>query len=395
MATLTPNTIDLPKFADQDVIDGLTGQNNVVPAIVADQDFGWHPSRRRPERNVMNWLHRQTYLQVKHMKEVFQPEVEACLVNNDIFIQPGFHKQGLQVQISNFSSVFHPSTATVEPGRCALSEIGSIDLADLLVFDVPSQLLCNVTSEWVSSASPGIADFHNIVPGSPESIHLFLVGKDPSLSSPQPVTLVFDFSSIGDDILSNTAIAAAGYTHFRRMFSFIVKANTSSGNAPYLPFAKIYKDRISWADHEENQLDTMGPILVGTNSTGWVKSDNTEGSNAFPVPAQVPILLQMHCFAHPTSSVAGNKARVRGFRINSNWAENTPTDLDNASGDSVPIRFQEMDHITTDIYTDDAGEAMFQFRNFSIPLLATGWLGIYILGYEHVDTLFPVPLSLP
>lgn len=395
MALLTPNVIDLPKFAEQDVIDGLTGQNNVVPAIVADEDFGWHPARRRPERNVMNWLHRFTYRQLRHMKEVFQPEVEQCLVNNDIFIQPGFHKQGLQVQISNFTSVFHPSSATVEPGRCALSEIGSIDVADLLVFDVPAQLTCNVTSQWVSAASTGIADFHNIGPGVPESIHLFLLGKDPSLASPQPVTLVFDFSAIGGNILFNAAIAAAGYTHFRRMFSFIVKANTSSGNAPYLPFAKIYNDRISWADHEENQLDTMGPIFIGTNSNGWVKADNTTGSNAFPVPERVPLLLQMHIFAHPINSVAGNKARIRGFRIASNWQESTPTDTDNASGDSIPIRFQELDQITSDIYTDDAGEAMFQFRNFSIPLLATGWIGIYILGYEHVDTLFPVPNTEP
>ncbi len=67
----------LPKFADIDLIDPISLQNNVAAPGTNLEDYGWYPFRVRPKRNYMNWLHRWTYRWCKHLKEDVVPQIET------------------------------------------------------------------------------------------------------------------------------------------------------------------------------------------------------------------------------------------------------------------------------------------------------------------------------
>lgn len=71
----------LPEFATQDLVDPTSTKNNVVEPSQSFKDYGWHPFRVRPIRNVMNWLHRHTYLWLKYIDDELEPTVTS-LVNN-------------------------------------------------------------------------------------------------------------------------------------------------------------------------------------------------------------------------------------------------------------------------------------------------------------------------
>lgn len=83
---LTEITEALPKFASVDLIDPISLVNNVVPATNEQKNYGWFGFRKRPERNVMNWLHRQTFLYLRWLKETFFVEVDTAIgdINTDI-----------------------------------------------------------------------------------------------------------------------------------------------------------------------------------------------------------------------------------------------------------------------------------------------------------------------
>jgi len=68
---------DLPEFARTDQIDPTTGENNVVEASATQKLFGWIPFRKRPERNVMNWLHRLTYEQQNYVVNSLFPSLDG------------------------------------------------------------------------------------------------------------------------------------------------------------------------------------------------------------------------------------------------------------------------------------------------------------------------------
>ncbi len=52
---------ELPKFADEDVSDATSGQNNVGTPTPNQKKWGWYGSKVKPSRQVMNWLHRLYY----------------------------------------------------------------------------------------------------------------------------------------------------------------------------------------------------------------------------------------------------------------------------------------------------------------------------------------------
>ena len=100
---LTPNPYDLPEFAVDDLPDA-SGENNVVEPQAADKKYGWHPFRRRPERNIMNWLHRLTYNSLDWLKNTFYTDVvnEFAAVDN-------------KIDNLNASDIGNDSTVTGEP----------------------------------------------------------------------------------------------------------------------------------------------------------------------------------------------------------------------------------------------------------------------------------------
>lgn len=77
------NNLDLPEFAGSDIIDPASGKNNVIEAATEQKQYGWFPFRKRPERNVMNWLHRLTFRQLEWFKNTFIPEVDAAFFDHE------------------------------------------------------------------------------------------------------------------------------------------------------------------------------------------------------------------------------------------------------------------------------------------------------------------------
>lgn len=69
----------LPEFATDDVVDPTTGKNNVEEAETNQKVAGWFPFRKRPERQVMNWLHRWTYKNLKYWKDTFFPACDEVI----------------------------------------------------------------------------------------------------------------------------------------------------------------------------------------------------------------------------------------------------------------------------------------------------------------------------
>ena len=64
---------DLPRFAEDDVVDSTTLLNNVAEPPESVKDSGWVPAFMEPSRRYMNWLHRITYLWCKWANESGTP----------------------------------------------------------------------------------------------------------------------------------------------------------------------------------------------------------------------------------------------------------------------------------------------------------------------------------
>jgi len=73
----------LPEFATENMIDTVTGKNNVVEPETSQKKYGWHPFRRLPERNVFNWLHRHTYNFLKYLSDDLFNEVNDGLTYHE------------------------------------------------------------------------------------------------------------------------------------------------------------------------------------------------------------------------------------------------------------------------------------------------------------------------
>ena len=69
----------LPEFATNDVVDPLSGENNVVEPGASQKSFGWFPFRKKPERNIMNWLHRLTYVQLHYWAITFYNLIDGAM----------------------------------------------------------------------------------------------------------------------------------------------------------------------------------------------------------------------------------------------------------------------------------------------------------------------------
>lgn len=69
----------LPKWAEDDVQDPISGQNNVLEPPEEKKDSGW-ARLEFPPRNWFNWLGRQTYRWLNWLK---QQEEQAVIKNGD------------------------------------------------------------------------------------------------------------------------------------------------------------------------------------------------------------------------------------------------------------------------------------------------------------------------
>lgn len=81
LETDPPETV--PTFAEGDLVDPISGLNNVIEPEVDAKQYGWTPSRKVPQRGVMNWLHRYTGLWCGFIKDYFFPEVDAGLSDHE------------------------------------------------------------------------------------------------------------------------------------------------------------------------------------------------------------------------------------------------------------------------------------------------------------------------
>jgi len=64
---------DLPEFATDDLVDPTSGDNNVIEPATNDKKWGWYPYKRKPNRGVMNWLARLTYLWLGWLEQELSP----------------------------------------------------------------------------------------------------------------------------------------------------------------------------------------------------------------------------------------------------------------------------------------------------------------------------------
>ena len=62
--SIKPNS--LPRWASTDVVNGVTGQNNVIEPSSAKKDLGWD-YLEKPARNYMNWAQRISYLNLEYL----------------------------------------------------------------------------------------------------------------------------------------------------------------------------------------------------------------------------------------------------------------------------------------------------------------------------------------
>lgn len=67
----------LPEFATDNVVDPTSGVNNVVEPSSEQKQYGWFPFRKRPERNVFNWLFRHIYNQLHWLNHDWFYAVDA------------------------------------------------------------------------------------------------------------------------------------------------------------------------------------------------------------------------------------------------------------------------------------------------------------------------------
>ena len=73
----------IPEFAKDDIVDLTSGKNNVQDPHPDQKSYGWFPFRKRPERGVMNWLHRHTYRCINFLQNSFYPACDAALEDLD------------------------------------------------------------------------------------------------------------------------------------------------------------------------------------------------------------------------------------------------------------------------------------------------------------------------
>jgi len=119
-----PETV--PIFAEGNLVDPDSGLNNVIEPPYEQKTFGWIPSRKVPQRGVMNWLHRYTGRWCSFLKDYFFPEVDGGLDDHedrilDLEHKAHWHTAGivyLQMQVTNgYFSNSSPGGILTEDGR--------------------------------------------------------------------------------------------------------------------------------------------------------------------------------------------------------------------------------------------------------------------------------------
>jgi hypothetical protein len=73
--------ITLPRFADADLVDPISGVNNVVEPTTDYKNNGWYPARVRVFRPFINWLHRWTYRQLAYWYNLY-PTLDIALATH-------------------------------------------------------------------------------------------------------------------------------------------------------------------------------------------------------------------------------------------------------------------------------------------------------------------------
>jgi len=132
--TIEPPEV-VPEFATDDLIDEASGVNNVIEATTEQKLNGWYPYKKRPERGVMNWLHRHTGLYCQYIKKFLVPEIDAGLFDHETRIHAiesknHRHRQGtINLQMRVVDGHFSTASGGV------LTETGEID------FDLDYQIL--------------------------------------------------------------------------------------------------------------------------------------------------------------------------------------------------------------------------------------------------------------
>lgn len=79
--------LEIPKFAENDVADGVSGKNNVLAPTPGEQNSGWIPAGMFLKRNILNWLHRWTYRWLKYVDEELSQQVDYMRVEEIIAME--------------------------------------------------------------------------------------------------------------------------------------------------------------------------------------------------------------------------------------------------------------------------------------------------------------------
>lgn len=77
----------LPKFAEEDLVDGTSGVNNVLTPPVGIQDNGWNPAGMFPKRQFDNWFKRWAYRWLRFMDEELTEQVNFMRVEETIAME--------------------------------------------------------------------------------------------------------------------------------------------------------------------------------------------------------------------------------------------------------------------------------------------------------------------
>jgi len=168
------NTNDLPEWAREDLIDGNTGVNNVVPASESQKTYGWYPFRKIMVRPVANWLSRQTWLVLKWVVDVFFVEVDAALSTISTDLTSVTDRTGeLETNLGNTNNGLSLLTGRVESAEGSIVEhndrIGATEAAIIdhteRIENLETQMPDHQQGELLASIITNMGGFDNVIQG--------------------------------------------------------------------------------------------------------------------------------------------------------------------------------------------------------------------------------------
>jgi len=174
---------NLPEFATDNVVDPLSGKNNVVSPSADQKSFGWFPFRKRPERGVMNWLHRSTYQCIDFLQNTFYPAVDFALEGIDGRVTTLESEIGGTLDVSLFliRDQSQPTFGWTTPGpnSVAVPRVGDQRYLDFtirwvklrrILFLIIPEATCAVN---LGTHSDCVMHFNNIIPSAFDSLKLY------------------------------------------------------------------------------------------------------------------------------------------------------------------------------------------------------------------------------